>query len=60
MTAQTRYDLNALFLFVLLGAATAADAQFQPQLAKGYFERSRSSASETRARCGAYRSAVRW
>ena len=38
MTAQTRYDLNALFLFVLFGAATAADAQFQPQLAKGYFE----------------------
>ena len=38
MTAQTRYDLNALFLFVLLCAATAADAQFQPQLAKGYFE----------------------
>ena len=38
MTAQTRYDLNALFLFVLLGAATAADAQVQPQLAKGYFE----------------------
>ena len=28
---QTRYDLNALFLLVLLGAATAADAQVQPQ-----------------------------
>ena len=38
MTAQTRYDLNALFLFVLLGAATAADAQVQPQLAQRYFE----------------------
>jgi hypothetical protein len=38
MTAQNRYDLNALFLFVLLGAATAADAQVQPQLAQRYFE----------------------
>src|SRR5687767_3634836 len=38
MTTQTRYDLNALFLLVLLGAATAADAQVQPQLAQRYFE----------------------
>ena len=38
MTTQTRYDLKALFLLVLLGAATAADAQVQPELAKRYFE----------------------
>ena len=38
MPMQTRYDLNALFLLVLLGAATAADAQVQPQLAQRYFE----------------------
>jgi hypothetical protein len=38
MTRQTRYDLNALFLLVLVGAATAADAQVQPQLARQYFE----------------------
>src|SRR6476660_8262788 len=38
MTTQTRYDLKALFLLVLLGAATAADAQVQPQLAQRYFE----------------------
>src|SRR4051812_44511982 len=38
MTLQTRYDLKALFLLVLLGAATAADAQVQPQLARRYFE----------------------
>src|SRR5690242_5990805 len=38
MTAQIRHDLNALVLFVLLGAATAADAQVQPQLAQRYFE----------------------
>jgi hypothetical protein len=35
---QTRYHLNALFLLLLLGAATAADAQVQPELAKRYFE----------------------
>jgi cobalamin-dependent methionine synthase I len=35
---QTRYDLNALFLLVLLGGATAAEAQVQPELAKRYFE----------------------
>jgi hypothetical protein len=38
MTTQTRYDLNALYLLVLLGSATAADAQVQPQLARQYFE----------------------
>jgi hypothetical protein len=38
MTTQTRYDLKALFLLVLFGAATAADAQVQPQLAQRYFE----------------------
>jgi protocatechuate 3,4-dioxygenase beta subunit len=34
MTTQTRYDLKALFLLMLLVAATAADAQVQPQQAK--------------------------
>jgi uncharacterized protein (TIGR02246 family) len=44
MSMRTRFDLNALFLlfpFVLLvlpGAAPAADAQVQPELAKRYFE----------------------
>jgi hypothetical protein len=33
-----RYDLIALFLLVSLGAATAADAQVQPQLARQWFE----------------------
>jgi hypothetical protein len=32
------YDLHGLFLLVLLGAATAAEAQVQPELAKRYFE----------------------
>jgi hypothetical protein len=35
---QTRYGLAGLVLIVLLGAATAADAQVQPALAKRYFE----------------------
>ena len=35
---QTRYHLNSLFLLALLGAATAAEAQVQPELAKRYFE----------------------
>src|SRR5262245_33317014 len=35
---KIRYRLNALFLLVLLGAAAAADAQVQPQLARRYFE----------------------
>ena len=38
MTTQARYDLRALFLLVLLGTATAAEAQVQPELAKRYFE----------------------
>jgi hypothetical protein len=38
MSKQTRYHLNALFLLVLLGAATAADAQVEPQVAQRYFE----------------------
>src|SRR5262245_56680014 len=38
MTRETRRNLNALFLLVLLGAATASDAQVQPQLARQYFE----------------------
>ena len=33
-----RHHLNTLFLLVLLGAAAAADAQVQPQLAQRYFE----------------------
>jgi hypothetical protein len=35
---QTRRDLNGLFLFALLAAATGADAQVQPEVAKRYFE----------------------
>ena len=35
---QTRSNLNALFLLLLLGAATAAEAQVQPERAKRYFE----------------------
>ncbi len=35
---QTQYDLNGLFLLLLLGAATAAEAQVRPELAKRYFE----------------------
>ncbi len=34
----TRSNLNALLLLVLLGGATAAEAQVQPELAKRYFE----------------------
>ena len=33
-----RYPLNTLVLLVLLGAAAAADAQVQPQLAERYFK----------------------
>src|SRR6266545_508725 len=33
-----RYQLNTLFLLVLLGDAAAADAQVQPQLAERYFK----------------------
>jgi hypothetical protein len=38
MALQTRYQLNTLFLLMLLGAAAAADAQVQPQLAERYFK----------------------
>ena len=33
-----RHHLSTLFLLVLLGAATAAEAQVQPELARRYFE----------------------
>src|SRR6186997_3679392 len=33
-----RHHLSTLFLLVPLGAATAADAQVQPELARQYFE----------------------
>jgi hypothetical protein len=35
---KIRYHLETLFLLVLLGAAAAADAQIQPQLAQRYFD----------------------
>ena len=35
---QTRYCLSALFLLVLPGAGTGAEAQVNPQLARRYFE----------------------
>jgi hypothetical protein len=38
---RTRYHRNSLFLLALLGAATAADAQVDPQLAKRYFDETR-------------------
>src|ERR1044072_8586794 len=38
MSMQARFHLNAPFLLLLLGAATAAEAQVQPELAKQYFE----------------------
>jgi hypothetical protein len=38
MPMRTRYDLNGLFLVVVLGAATAAEAQVQPEVARRYFE----------------------
>ena len=41
MPKQTRYYLNALFLLVLLGAATAADAQVDQQRAQEYFKEAR-------------------
>src|SRR5687768_2947326 len=40
MSMQTRSPLNALFLLLLLGGATAAEVQVQPELAKRYFEES--------------------
>ena len=41
MPKQTRYYLNVLFLLVLLGAATAADAQVDQQRAQEYFKEAR-------------------
>jgi hypothetical protein len=38
MSMQARYDLNGLFLPVLLSVAAAAEAQVQPGLAQRYFE----------------------
>jgi hypothetical protein len=38
MPMPTRSNLNALLLLLLLGGATAAEAQVQPELAKRYFE----------------------
>jgi hypothetical protein len=38
LSMQTRSHLNALLLLLLLGAATAADAQVRPELARRYFE----------------------
>ena len=35
---KIRYHFNTLLLLALLGAATAADGQVQPQLARRYFE----------------------
>jgi len=35
---RPRYHLKALFFVALLGAATAAEAQIQPELARRYFE----------------------
>src|SRR5262249_5221356 len=35
---KIRYDLNTLFLLALLTAATAAEAQVHPELARRYFE----------------------
>ena len=34
----TGYYLNPLFALLMLGAAAAADAQVQPEVAKRYFE----------------------
>ena len=45
---QTRYDRNALCLLVLLGAATAADVQVEPQLAQRYFEEAKTLACARR------------
>ena len=55
-----RYHLNTLFLLVLLGAATAADARSNQSSPSATSRKPRSSASETRAGCGVCRSVVRW
>jgi hypothetical protein len=38
MSKRTRYYLNALFMLMLLGAATAADAQVDQRRAQAYFK----------------------
>ena len=55
-----RYHLNTLFLLVLLGAATAAEAQVQPEIAKRYFEEVTKLCERDAGGCGACRSAARW
>jgi hypothetical protein len=56
---QTRHDLNAFFLLVLLGAATAADGQVQPQLAQG-IEEAKTLCERDAGRLWVCRSVVRW
>jgi hypothetical protein len=53
----TRVHLNTLVLLVLLGGATAADAQVQPQLARRCFEEATKlfSARSGRSAAGARR-----
>src|SRR5687767_4979606 len=38
MPMQTRSNLSALVVLLVLGSATAAEAQVQPELAKRYFD----------------------
>ncbi len=57
---QTRYRLSALFLLVLLGAATGAEAQVNPQLAQRCFEEVISLCERDAGRLWGCRSAVRW
>ena len=56
----TRSDLNGLFLLVLLGAPTAAEAQVHRSSPSAISRKPRSSASETRAGCGVCLSVGRW
>ena len=60
MPKQTRYYLNALFLLVLLGAATAADAQVDQQRAQEYFKEARALCERDGGRLLACRCAGRW
>jgi hypothetical protein len=52
--------LNALFLLLLLGTATAAEAQVQPELAKRYFEEATKLCARDAGRLWVCRSVVRW
>ena len=45
MAKPTRHHLNALFLLVLLGAATAADAQVDQQRAQTFFKEAQTTPS---------------